>query len=334
MRPKSIADGNRVTLTTGSVHGRGARQRHAKRAENQRRAAIARWRQPGVVLFFVALAFALAGWLLVLRDAARIPVERATIDGMEMELLRARWLLDQMDHGENYQKPAVMMPDMPAWGDQRVTLELSFTNQSAHSQAFDGAEFFLVPEFGDETSPMGANVGNARLLPGQTLNTALHFDFDTREPHGWFQVEWRRGGETVHLPVPAPAEHYHLRPRGEQMALPRDARLLIPLGKAARGEALFEGTYGCIACHGDVNQPGSNNVGPHLAGIGATAGERIVGVAAQQYIYDSIIDPGAFVAPNCRFGPCPEPSGMPEYASLLSLQDAADLLAYLSAANE
>ena len=44
----------------------------------------------------------------------------------------------------------------------------------------------------------------------------------------------------------------------------------------------------------------------------------------------SIIEPGAFIAPECKGGvPCDEPTAMPEYASLVNLQDAADLLGYL-----
>jgi hypothetical protein len=305
-------------------------KREAHRLAESRREAMAWWGRPGVLVFLAALVLAALGLGLVLLDAGRRPVEEATIDGLHMRVVQARWLLDQMDHGENFQKPAVMMPDMPEWGSQRVTLEMSLSNRADAVRIFDGSEFVLVPEIGDEVPPIGATVGLATLQPGQTLNTALHFDFDTRVPHGRLQVEWRRGGETAYLPIPTPAEHYHLRPRGGEVALPSDARLLLPLGRAEVGETLYTGVFGCVACHGDPQEPGSNNVGPHLAGIAAVAGDRIEGVEAPQYIYDSIIDPGSFIAPECRDGqPCPEPSAMPEYGSLVNLQDAADLLAYL-----
>ena len=74
------------------------------------------WRRPGTWIFVVATLLAAAGWALVLRDIREIPVEHAEIDGLEMELERARWILDQMDHGENFQKPSTMMPGMPEWG--------------------------------------------------------------------------------------------------------------------------------------------------------------------------------------------------------------------------
>jgi len=283
-----------------------------------------------LLVFLLPLLLALGGWWLVLRQASRVPVEEATVGGLHLRLVEARWLLDQMDHGENFQKPSTMMPDMPAWGDQRVTLELTLDNRSDESQLFDGAELFLVPRYGDEVGPRGANVGWARLSPGQTFHTAIHFDFDTSEPFGRLHAEWRRKGETVILPIPEPAEHYHLRPRGGEVALPPNAQLVVPLGAAKRGARLYAGRYGCVACHGDPRVAGSNNIGPHLGNIGQEAAERIAGTPAAQYIYDSIVRPGLFIAPECRAGqPCEVPSAMPEYASLVNLQDLADLLVFL-----
>jgi len=310
--------------------GRGAEKRREHRRRQERRETLRWWAQPGVLIFLAVLSLAAVGWGMVIRAGMKIPVEQATLDGLSLHMEEARWILDQMDHGENFQKPSVMMPDMPNWGKQRVTLDLAFQNRSAETRIYDGAEFFLVPELGDEVSPMGAQVGRAKIGPGQSLNTAIHFDFDTRLPHGKLRVEWRRSGESAIFAVPEPAEHYHLRPRGGEVALPPDARLLAPIGKAERGESLYMALYGCVACHGDPAIAGSNNVGPHLGGIASAAAGRIEGVAAPQYIYESIIEPSAFIAPECKGGlPCSEPTAMPEYASLINLQDAADLLAYL-----
>lgn len=288
------------------------------------------WTQPGVLIFLGATLLAAVGWGLVLQASRKIPVREATIDGLHLKLDQARWVLDQMDHGENYEKPAVMMPDMPEWGKQRVSLELAFQNRSQGARSYDGSEFFLVPEIGEAVPPIGAQTGHAVLGPGQTLNTALHFDFDTNQPHGKLRVEWRRDKESVYLPVPEPADHYHLRPRGGEQAFPPDARMVVPLGKAARGESLYNAMYGCVACHGDPRVAGSNNVGPHLGGIGSSAHTRVEGMSAAQYIYDSILEPSAFIAPECKDGrPCQEPTSMPEYSSLVTLQHVADLVAFL-----
>lgn len=288
------------------------------------------WANPGILVFVVTMGLAAIGWGLVIQDTRRIPVRESSIDGLHVRLGQARWILDQMDHGENFQKPSTMMPDMPEWGKQRVTLELAFENRSEGTRIFDGGEFYLVPEYGEAVPPIGAQAGHAELGPGQTFNTAIHFDFDTTTPHGKLRVAWRRNGQSVYLPIPEPAEHYHLRPRGGEVALPPDANLVLPIGEAKRGRELYNGTYGCFSCHGDPEVPGTNNVGPHLAAIGTEGARRVDGVSAAQYIYQSILEPNAVIAPECKGGqPCPEPTAMPEYASLVNLQDVADLLAYL-----
>lgn len=314
----------------GGSESRGARRRRERRDERRRREALGWWGKPGVLIFLAAAVLALGGWALVLRDTARIPVKQARIDQLEMRLLGARWILDQMDHGENFQMPSTMMPDMPEWGKQRVTLDLMFFNHGSKAQVYEGSEFYLVPELGEEVPPIGAQVGRAKIGPGQGLNTAIHFDFDTTEPHGKLRVAWRRAGETVYLPIPEPAEHYHLRPRGGEVAFPPRAAMVMHLGDAERGGELFAGRYGCVACHGDPALPGTNNVGPHLGNIAVEGADRIEDKAASEYVYQSILEPSAFIAPDCGGGqPCSEPTAMPEYASLLTLQDLADLMAYL-----
>lgn len=309
--------------------GRGATRRQAQREQKMLEEALRWWRKPGVLVFLGALVLAASGWGLLVRAARRLPVQEAAINGLNVRLENARWIADQMDHGENFSQPAAMMPDMPSWGSQRVTAYLALENRTKEMREYRGEEFFLVPEIGEVVPPYGAVVGTATLEPGQTINTAIHFDIDTRQPHGRMVIEWRHGGRTAYFPVPPPAEHYHLRPRGGN-DLPPDARLLLPIGKAARGGKLYAGTYGCAACHGDPKVPDSNNIGPHLGGIGAKAASRIKDVRAEQYIYDSIIDPDGFIAPECKGGvPCESPTAMPEYSSLVTVQDAADLLAYL-----
>ena len=309
--------------------GRGAAKRNAIREQKERSAALGWLRKPGVLVFAGALALAVAGWVLLVSAARQVPVREATINGLHVRFDEARWVLDQMDHGENFRQPAAMMPDMPPMGSQRVTTYIALENRSEGLREYRGEEFFLVPEVGDEVLPFGAVIGTDSLEPGQTINTAISFDVDTTQPHGRLHVEWRRDGKTAYFPVPEPAEHFHLRPRGGA-DLPPDARLLLPIGKADRGARLYAGTYGCGACHGDPEVPDSNNIGPHLGRIGAVAGERVKDVRAEQYLYESIVDPGAFIAPECKGGvPCDAPTAMPEYSSLVTVQDAADLLAYL-----
>lgn len=310
--------------------GRGARKRQSQHEKLEREEARRWLLQPAVLLFLGVLVLAALGWGLVIQATRRIPARQATLDGVEVRLERASWIEDQMEHGENYQKPTSMMPDLPEPGLQRVTLNLALRNRAGAAREFQGDEFRLVPEIGKEVPPFGALVGEAHLAPGQTLNTAIHFDLNTTRPHGRLVVKWQQGHRAAYFPVPEPPEHFHLRPRGGEVALPTDARLLLPIGDPGHGEQLYTGVYACGACHGDPKAPGSNNIGPHLGGIGLAGGTRISGKSAAQYIYESILSPDAFIAPQCKDGrPCEQPSAMPEYSSLINLQDAADLLTYL-----
>lgn len=309
--------------------GRGARRRQALHEQRLQQEALRWWLKPGVLLFLAVLILAGTGWGLLIRATRRLPVREATIDGMSLRISDATWIADQMEHGANFQQPAAMMPDMPTAGKQRVTVYLALHNQTGQTREFHGEEFQVVPEIGDDVPPFGALVGEAPLAPGQTLNTALHFDVETSRPHGKLLMNWQRGRRSVFFALPDPPEHFHRRPRGGDVALPPQARLLLPIANPDRGEQLYNATYGCSACHGDPRQPGSNNLGPHLGGIAVEAGKRVQGLPAEQYIYESILQPDAFIAPGCKGGPCQSPSAMPEYESLVNLQDAADLLGYL-----
>jgi cytochrome c2 len=106
----------------------------------------------------------------------------------------------------------------------------------------------------------------------------------------------------------------------------------LPAGDATNGETLYSLTYPCTSCHGDPTVEGSNNLGPWLGAIAVEGANRVEGQAADQYIYQSIIDVNAFIAPVCVNGaPCAEPSQMrADFATVMSQQDMADIVAYLT----
>lgn len=99
-------------------------------------------------------------------------------------------------------------------------------------------------------------------------------------------------------------------------------------GDATAGKAVYDAR--CSSCHGDPTQAGSNAVGPWSGAFKDVAATRKDGYTAHDYVYESVMNPNAFIAPDCPSGPCASPSGMPaNFSQQLQLQDMADLLAYL-----
>ncbi|PID87170.1 MAG: hypothetical protein CSB13_00770 [Chloroflexi bacterium] len=75
---------------------------------------------------------------------------------------------------------------------------------------------------------------------------------------------------------------------------------------------------GCGSCHQIGNLGEGHKVGPDLSNIGSIAAERIDGMSAEEYIFESITDPNAFILADCPNGPC-LPNIMPrDYTNRLS----------------
>jgi len=79
-------------------------------------------------------------------------------------------------------------------------------------------------------------------------------------------------------------------------------------GQPATARELFT-RYGCNACHALTDAGAIGQVGPNLDGIGARAGTRVAGLSAEDYIRQSILDPGAFVVPDFPDGVMPRDFG-------------------------
>ncbi|MEZ4869965.1 MAG: c-type cytochrome [Caldilineaceae bacterium] len=86
----------------------------------------------------------------------------------------------------------------------------------------------------------------------------------------------------------------------------------------------------CNACHTIPGVPGAVGiVGPNLANIGNDAANRIPGYSAEQYLHESIVEPNAFVAPQCPFGAC-VPGSMPTtLAQTLTPEEITTMVNYL-----
>jgi cytochrome c553 len=91
----------------------------------------------------------------------------------------------------------------------------------------------------------------------------------------------------------------------------------------ARGRQVYR-ALSCGSCH----EPGLSNlfrpVGPRLDRVGAVAAARVPGMSAEEYLGQSIADPGAYLVPGY-------PDSMPRgLARDLSPEDLAALVAYLA----
>lgn len=104
----------------------------------------------------------------------------------------------------------------------------------------------------------------------------------------------------------------------------------LPIGDPGNGEALYNITYGCQACHGNLGEEGSNAVGPWVGNF-ANRGDTVPGYTAAEYVYESILLPSAYISPECPTGPCAgPPSAMPNnFGIRMSLQDMADVMTYV-----
>ncbi len=98
-------------------------------------------------------------------------------------------------------------------------------------------------------------------------------------------------------------------------------------GDALRGEQIFRagvaGAPPCSACHQVVEGNTGFSLAPNLSGIAARAAGRVTGMGARQYLEDSILHPQHHVVAGYHV------SMFADYASYLSRQDLADLIAYL-----
>lgn len=88
---------------------------------------------------------------------------------------------------------------------------------------------------------------------------------------------------------------------------------------------------GCGSCHmiGEIGE--AHKVGPDLTYIGLNAEGRVEGKSAAEYIRQSILEPNAYMAPECPNGPC-LPGIMPQnYSMRLSVEQQETMVAFLLA---
>lgn len=94
------------------------------------------------------------------------------------------------------------------------------------------------------------------------------------------------------------------------------------------GRIVFN-SLGCPACH-TIEGVSVGPVGPELTHIATVAATRVEGMTAEDYIHESIVDPAAFISPDCPTGPCADPTIMPlTFAEQVTEEQLASLVLYL-----
>lgn len=89
-------------------------------------------------------------------------------------------------------------------------------------------------------------------------------------------------------------------------------------------------TGSCSACHTIPNITGaSGQIGPDLSTIGTVAANRIPGKSAEDYIRQSLLEPGAYIAPECPAGPCEANVMVASFIRVLSQDQIDSIIDYL-----
>jgi hypothetical protein len=87
----------------------------------------------------------------------------------------------------------------------------------------------------------------------------------------------------------------------------------------------------CIGCHVIPGIPAAvGQVGPDLSNIGVDGATRIPGYTAEQYIRESLLNPNAFIAPECPTGPCLPNLMVQNLGDTLTAEEIDTLVAYLA----
>jgi len=108
------------------------------------------------------------------------------------------------------------------------------------------------------------------------------------------------------------------------------AVLFPPTDPALLGQQVI-GNYACKGCHTLTSQGWAGTIGPHLDGIGSRAGNRIPGMAAEDYIHDSLRNPAHFIVPGFTndMTPFSNQNPPPGGATYMSDEDLNAITAFL-----
>lgn len=102
-------------------------------------------------------------------------------------------------------------------------------------------------------------------------------------------------------------------------------------GEAAADVEAIVAKASCTGCHVIPGVPGAvGMIGPNLSTIGVDGASRVEGLTGEEYIRQSILEPNAFIAPQCPTGPCLPNLMMKSLGEILSPEEIDAVVAYLS----
>ncbi len=91
------------------------------------------------------------------------------------------------------------------------------------------------------------------------------------------------------------------------------------------------GKAACGGCHVIPGIPGAVGItGPGLDDLGVTAAQRIEGYTAEEYIHESIVDPSAYIVPECPNAPCVDGVMAASFSEVWSEDELAVVVKYLA----
>jgi mono/diheme cytochrome c family protein len=198
---------------------------------------------------------------------------------------------------------------------------------------FNGSRLEQIGYAGSVESYVRGTIAAGRPVPSQGTNYPQRMPTWSQEFGGpmrddeieslvAFVMNWEEDALARAEPTPA-------APAGEMVGT--DINIELPQGDPENGRALAEGSLGCTACHILSNTgPPWEAQGDALA-VGARAAQRMhqdnytgEATTAEQYLVESILRTNAHVVEGYQPGVMP-----PDYGSRLTVQQLADLVAYL-----
>ena len=96
----------------------------------------------------------------------------------------------------------------------------------------------------------------------------------------------------------------------------------VDIGKAAYA------AKGCAGCHGEPGGAGGG-IGPNLGGLATRAGSTVAGQSAEEYIHTSIVNPNAYIVPECPTGACAAGLMPQNFGQTLAPEELDGLVQYL-----